>query len=189
MICFVIELHSVQETVCIVFIWIACCCYTAQHALDCNCMPDWDTFLQRGVWKFFRESKNSQILMLLLFPPYPLFHRCLRGIKHSSLTDIQIPSSIVTLSPVNLSSPDQRHGMSFILWLQLSRQNPDGSLGGQAFLLLVSFPIPPYTSLCEGVHFRCVFFLFVFKDLTYSPMWILLPTFCWLAAINSWSVS
>lgn len=149
MICFVIEQHSVQETVCAVFIRIACCCYIAQHVLDCNCTPDWDTFLQWGVWRFFREraknSQNSDVFFSFFFPF--LLHRCVTEISRSSLTDIQIPSSILPLSPAKLSSPDQRHGMSFILRLQLSRQNPDGSLGGQAFLLSVSFPIPAYPSL------------------------------------------
>lgn len=47
-----IEAHGVQETACTVFTRIACCCCVSQHVLDCNCMPDWDTFLQRGFQAF-----------------------------------------------------------------------------------------------------------------------------------------
>ena len=138
MICFVIEPHGVQERACSVFIQIACCCYVSQHVLDCNCMPDWDTFLQREVSggilegaKIVRNltlvslspSHASNITLLLWCDGYP---------------DISI--SILPVSPTKLSSLDQRHDMSFILQLWLQRQNSDGNLGGQAFLLLTPNP-------------------------------------------------
>lgn len=61
-----------------------------------------------------------------------------------SLTDIQIPFSILPLSPTKLSS-DQRPDTSFILQRWLFRHIPDGNLKA-AFSLLISFPIRTYSS-------------------------------------------
>lgn len=42
----------------------ACCCYIAQHVLDCNCRPDWDTFLH---WRVFLSSEATKIVRIPTF--------------------------------------------------------------------------------------------------------------------------